>query len=150
MFALIGVMIVLMVIMQRRSKKKQEAQVDFRRTLAVGQRVMNLGGLVGLVTTVEGDVITIQSQGGDTSSWVRRAIRNVIPDDEWDAMIAEYPDEPEDESPDAEASGPDDVRLAADSDSTPAVTAADAVDSDEAEAPEDEPPADGPDQTKKS
>jgi preprotein translocase subunit YajC len=110
---LIGVAIV-MFIMSRRNKKKQGDANAFRSDLAPGQRVMTVSGMVGVVSRVEGDIIVIASDAGDESQWVRRAIRSLVPDDEWEAMTSDYPDDPEEASPDTDdpespdTDGPDD------------------------------------------
>ncbi|MDR1823781.1 MAG: preprotein translocase subunit YajC [Bifidobacteriaceae bacterium] len=97
MIILFGGMILLMFFMSRRNKKKQQDVVDFRKSLAPGQRIMTVGGMIGTITKTQGDTVTLMSPEGDQSVYVRRAIRSLVPDDEWEAMIAEYPDEPEDD-----------------------------------------------------
>jgi preprotein translocase subunit YajC len=104
MLVMFGVLIIAMVVMSRRNKKKQGDANAFRSELAPGQRVMTMAGLVGVITRVEGDVITVASQSGQESQWIRRAIRSLVPDEEWEAMTAEYPDD--DEDGDAEEAEP--------------------------------------------
>ncbi|MDR1799561.1 MAG: preprotein translocase subunit YajC [Bifidobacteriaceae bacterium] len=113
MLLLLGGMILVMWFMSRRNKKKQQQVGDFRRSLEAGQRVMTVGGMIGTITKTQGDVITIMSPEGDQSAYVRRAIRSLVPDDEWEAMIAEYPDEPEDDEPEdlADGQAPDETEL---------------------------------------
>jgi preprotein translocase subunit YajC len=116
MFVMLGVIVVAMFVMSRRNRKKQGDADAFRSELAPGQRVLTASGLVGLITRVEGDVITVASSRGDESQWIRRAIRSLVPDDEWDAMIAEYPADDEadggeepatDDSPDPDTTAGD-------------------------------------------
>ncbi|MDR1188011.1 MAG: preprotein translocase subunit YajC [Bifidobacteriaceae bacterium] len=111
MLVFLGGMILLMWFMSRRNKKQQQAQGDFRRTLDVGQRVMTVGGMVGVVVQVQGDVLTLMSPNGDESTYVRRAIKSQVSDEEWDNMTAPYPvdeDEVADEPEEAEIAAPDD------------------------------------------
>ncbi|MDR1151061.1 MAG: preprotein translocase subunit YajC [Bifidobacteriaceae bacterium] len=103
---LIGVA-VLMYVMSRRNKKKQGDADAFRTELAPGQRVMTMSGLVGVISRVEGDVITIASANGDESAWIRRAIRSLVPDDEWTSMTSDYPDDPDDSDAEPETSADD-------------------------------------------
>jgi preprotein translocase subunit YajC len=91
MLVFLGLMIAVMFFMSRRNKKQQQKQSDFRDSIAVGQRVMTAGGMVGVVSDVEGDVVTIMSPAGDQSAYVRRAIRSQVSDEEWEAMLAPYP-----------------------------------------------------------
>ncbi|MDR2373529.1 MAG: preprotein translocase subunit YajC [Bifidobacteriaceae bacterium] len=86
-------MIALMWFMSRRNKKQQQQQGDFRRTLDVGQRVMTVGGMIGTVTDVQGDVLTIMSPSGDESAYLRRAIKSQVSDEEWANLTAPYPEE---------------------------------------------------------
>jgi len=96
-YILLGIAVVAMFVMSRRTKKKQAEAGAFRRELGPGQRVMTLSGMIGVVSQVEGDVITIMSASGDESAWLRKAIRSVVPDDEWEALTAEYPADPDEE-----------------------------------------------------
>ncbi|MDR2453817.1 MAG: preprotein translocase subunit YajC [Bifidobacteriaceae bacterium] len=97
MIVFLALMIGVMFFMSRRNKKQQQKQADFRDKLEAGQRVMTAGGMVGVISEVEGDVVTIMSPSGDRSAYVRRAIRSQVPDDEWEAMLAPYAadDEPD-------------------------------------------------------
>jgi preprotein translocase subunit YajC len=103
MWALLAALAIFMWVMSRRNKKRQADAGAFRRELGPGQRVMTLSGLVGVISKVEGDVITIASASGHQSEWLRRAIRSVVPEEEWTAMTEEYPEEPEDQAPDTDA-----------------------------------------------
>ncbi|MDR2113750.1 MAG: preprotein translocase subunit YajC [Bifidobacteriaceae bacterium] len=93
MFIFLGGMILLMWFMSRRSKKQQQQLVDFRSGLALGDRVMTAGGMVGVISDIQGDVLTLMSPGGSESTFVRRAIKSQVPDEEWAAMIEPYPPE---------------------------------------------------------
>jgi preprotein translocase subunit YajC len=95
MWVFLIVAAVLMYVMSRRNKKKQGDANAFRSELAPGQRVMTMSGLVGVIVRVEGDLIVVASGNGDESQWIRRAIRALMPDDEWNALITEYPDDPD-------------------------------------------------------
>jgi preprotein translocase subunit YajC len=103
MFIFLAGIIAVMFFMSRRNKKQQQTQQNFRDNLEPGQRVMTAGGMVGVISEVEGDVVTIMSPAGDRSAYVRRAIRSVVPDDEWEAMLRPYAadEEEDDAAPDA-------------------------------------------------
>ncbi|MDR0366156.1 MAG: preprotein translocase subunit YajC [Bifidobacteriaceae bacterium] len=79
----------------RRQRKQQQQQADFRSGLEVGQRVVTVGGMIGVIGAIEGDVVTLVSPAGDESLYVRRAVKSQVSDDEWMTMVEPYP--PEDE-----------------------------------------------------
>jgi preprotein translocase subunit YajC len=91
MLVFLAGMIVVMWFMSRRTRKQQQEQGDFRRSLEAGQRVMTVGGMIGTVTELRGDVVTLMSPSGDESAYVRRAIKSLVPDEEWEALTAPYP-----------------------------------------------------------
>lgn len=74
--------------MSRRSKKQQGKVEDFRNTLGVGTRVMTVGGMIGVVSAVHGDIVTLRSPSGDETAYTKRAIREAVTDDMWDAMLS--------------------------------------------------------------
>jgi preprotein translocase subunit YajC len=113
MLIMMAGIVAVMFFMSRRNKKQQQSQQDFRDSLAPGQRVMTAGGMVGVISDVEGDVVTIMSPAGDQSAYVRRAIRSLVPDEEWEAMLRPYAadEEDEDEDEDEVAAGPGDAAL---------------------------------------
>jgi preprotein translocase subunit YajC len=102
---LIGVAI-LMYVMSRRNKKKQVNADAFRTELGPGQRVMTMSGMVGVISRVEGDVITIASANGDQSQWIRRSIRSLVPDEEWTSLTSDYPEDPDDTDADPDPDSP--------------------------------------------
>jgi preprotein translocase subunit YajC len=107
--------VVFMWFMSRRNKKQQQAQGDFRRTLDVGHRVMTVGGMIGTVTGVQGDVLTLMSPSGDESAYIRRAIKSEVSDEEWANLTQPYPEEEdEDEGVDEEVveAGAEDIESA--------------------------------------
>ena len=104
---LIG-LVVLFWLMNRRGKKQQGKVEDFRRALTLGTRVMTVGGMVGVISDLEGDVVTIKSASGHETQYTRRAIREAVTDDMWESMTMPYPVEGEeanvtegDDAPDA-------------------------------------------------
>jgi preprotein translocase subunit YajC len=78
-FILLALVLVAFYFMSARTRRQQKQTTSFRDTLAVGQEVMTTGGLLGTVVDVEGDAITIESTPGNTSRWVRQAIREPLP-----------------------------------------------------------------------
>jgi preprotein translocase subunit YajC len=116
-WGLLVVFAVFMYFMSRRNKKRTVDANAFRTELAPGQRVMTLSGMIGVISRVEGDVITIMSASGDESAWVRRSIRSLVPDEEWAAMTEEYPEDPdEDAAEDSATDEPADAGESADGD----------------------------------
>ncbi|MDR1428032.1 MAG: preprotein translocase subunit YajC [Bifidobacteriaceae bacterium] len=105
---LLGGVAVAMWFGSRRSKKKQAARDAISAGWAPGQRVVTVSGMVGTVTQIEGNIITLASASGAESQWVRRAIRELVDDEAWDDMTAERPDEETDEADGSEPDAPDD------------------------------------------
>ncbi|MDR0594113.1 MAG: preprotein translocase subunit YajC [Bifidobacteriaceae bacterium] len=129
-------MIALMWFMSRRNKKQQQQQGDFRRTLDVGQRVMTVGGMIGVISQVQGDVVTLMSPGGDETAYVRRAIKSQVSDEEWTNLTEPYPvdeEAPADEVS-ADAVGAADAASAPAADDVPAGEGAEAAGGEEPEA----------------
>ena len=92
-FFLLALVLVAFYLMSMRTRRQQKQTTSFRDTLAVGQEVMTTGGLLGTVVDVEGDAITIESTPGNTSRWVRQAIREPLPQ----TVVADEVDEDADE-----------------------------------------------------
>ena len=103
-WVLLGILIAGMWVMQRRAKKKTVDAHAFRTELGPGQRVSTTSGMIGMISRVDGDVITIMSASGDESAWLRRAVQSTVTDEQWEALTTEYPDDPE-ESDDEEEPG---------------------------------------------
>ncbi|UZN05128.1 preprotein translocase subunit YajC [Cellulomonas sp. S1-8] len=74
--------------MSSRSRKQQREAADFRTHLAVGDEVMTGSGLFGTVTSIDGDVVTLESTPGSSTRWLRAAIARKA-----DAVVTE--DEPD-------------------------------------------------------
>ncbi|MCL2788012.1 MAG: preprotein translocase subunit YajC [Micrococcales bacterium] len=103
-WGLLVLMVIMFMVMQRRAKKKAGDATAFRRELAPGQRVVTQGGMIGMISRIDGDIVTIMSASGDESAWLRRVVQGVVDDEQWEALTAEYPEEseePEDEAPNA-------------------------------------------------
>jgi preprotein translocase subunit YajC len=98
MFIMLGGLVVVFILMNRKNKKTQQKTADFRQSLTQGQRVMTVGGMVGTITQVNGDVLTLMSANGDQTEYVRRAIRELVDDDMWDNMTQPYPTDDDDEA----------------------------------------------------
>ena len=69
----LGIAVVGMFFMSRRTRKQQGSVSDFRASLAPGSEVMTQAGQLGTVVAVDGDAITIES-AGTRSVWVNAAI----------------------------------------------------------------------------
>jgi len=84
---MLGGLILVFWMMSRRNKKQQGKVEDFRNTLTIGTRVMTLGGMIGVISDIHGDIVTLKSPGGDESAYTRRAIREAVTDEMWEAML---------------------------------------------------------------
>jgi len=89
---LFAVLIVFMFFSSRKARKQQQAKATFQAELAPGQEVLTASGLLGTVTEIDGDIVTLEHAPGSVTTWVRAAI----------ARAYEPPVEYEDEVEDAE------------------------------------------------
>lgn len=71
---MLGGFVLLMMFMTRGQRKRQKEAVKFRDSLEVGTQVMTASGMVGTISNVEGDLITLESPDGSASRWVKAAI----------------------------------------------------------------------------
>jgi len=71
---LFAVLLVFMFFTSRKARRQQQEKLDFQGSLAPGQRVVTASGVVGTVTGVEGDIITLEHAPGSTTTWLRAAI----------------------------------------------------------------------------
>ncbi len=71
---MLGAVVLLMVFMTRGSRKRQKQAATFRDSLAVGTQVMTASGMVGTITALEGDLVTLEGLDGSATRWVRAAI----------------------------------------------------------------------------
>ncbi|CAM3267396.1 preprotein translocase subunit YajC [Occultella aeris] len=110
----LGVAIVGLFWMNSRAKKQQQRKLSFRDSLVPGQEVQTIGGLVGTVTHVEGDLITIATTPGTELRFVRAAIAKLVEPTEADE---EFSDEVTDDTDDGETAAPEQ------SEGTPSATA---------------------------
>jgi len=89
-FLLIPVLLILMLVFQRRSMRRQTEQVQ--EQLAPGVEVMTGSGLFGTVRALRDEHVELEIAPGVVTRWVRPAIARVIPpavtsDDEPDAPV---------------------------------------------------------------
>lgn len=70
----------LLLFMNWRTRKKQQASLSFRDTLEPGQEVQTIGGLIGTVTDVTGDRITLETAPGTEVVFVKAALAKLIED----------------------------------------------------------------------
>ncbi|WP_147917368.1 preprotein translocase subunit YajC [Ruania zhangjianzhongii] len=86
--------------MNWRTRKKQQEQLSFRDRLEIGQEVQTIGGLIGTITAVEDDRITLETAPGTEVVFVKMALAKLV-----DPPVEEFDDETELEGSD-EASEP--------------------------------------------
>jgi preprotein translocase subunit YajC len=100
----LGVAIVGLFWMNSRAKKQQQQKLSFRDSLAPGQEVQTIGGLVGTVTHIEGDLITIATTPGTELRFVRAAIAKLVEPTE---AVDDFDDEDTDEDGTAASEEPE-------------------------------------------
>ncbi|WP_029069749.1 preprotein translocase subunit YajC [Jonesia quinghaiensis] len=71
---LFAAMIALMFFMTRGTRKRQKEMIAFRDSMEPGMRVMTASGYVGVVVSIDGDLVTLESSPGAHTSWVRAAV----------------------------------------------------------------------------
>lgn len=64
--------------MNWRTRKKQQEQLSFRDRLEIGQEVQTIGGLIGTITAVEDDRITLETAPGTEVVFVKMALAKLI------------------------------------------------------------------------
>ena len=80
--------------MSRRSRQQQQKAQEFRNNLKPGDEVMTHSGMLGTVVEVDGDNITLESEPGSRTRWIRAAIAKLI---EPTTEVADVDDEAEDD-----------------------------------------------------
>lgn len=58
----------------RSAKKRQKQAAELRASLAPGLQVMTQSGYVGTVVSVDGDLVTLESEPGSRTKWLAAAI----------------------------------------------------------------------------
>ncbi|MFD2839420.1 preprotein translocase subunit YajC [Populibacterium corticicola] len=58
----------------RNARKRQKEMADLRESLQPGLQVMTASGYVGTVVSVDGDLVTLESEDGARTKWVAAAI----------------------------------------------------------------------------
>ena len=76
-FLLIPVLLILMLVFQRRTLRRQTEQVQSQ--LAPGVEVMTGSGLLGTVRALREDQVDLEIAPGVVTRWVRPAIARVVP-----------------------------------------------------------------------
>src|SRR5699024_11764730 len=64
-----------------RTRKKQQEQLSLRARLEIGQQVQTIGGVIGTITAIEDDRITIESTPGAEIVFLKQALARLIEDD---------------------------------------------------------------------
>ncbi|WP_313279543.1 preprotein translocase subunit YajC [Timonella senegalensis] len=74
MIIMIVVLFGAMFLMTRSTRKRQKEAVAFRDAMTAGTQVMTASGYVGTVVSIDGDLVTLESETGNRTKWVRAAI----------------------------------------------------------------------------
>ncbi|NLF04845.1 MAG: preprotein translocase subunit YajC [Actinomycetales bacterium] len=90
------VLIVFMFFSSRKARKQQQEKATFQSELAPGQEVLTASGLLGTVTGVDGDIVTLEHAPGSTTTWLRAAIARPYEPPVEDDEDVEDVEEPED------------------------------------------------------
>ncbi|KUO94840.1 preprotein translocase subunit YajC [Ferroacidibacillus organovorans] len=70
---------ILYVFILRPQQKRQKERNNLMASLAVGNRVVTIGGLHGTVTAIEGQTVTIAVDGNAKLTFEKSAISRVVP-----------------------------------------------------------------------
>lgn len=68
--------------MNWRMRRKQQDQLSFRDHLEEGQEVQTIGGLIGTVVDVYGDVVTLETSPGNEVRFIKAALAKLRDADE--------------------------------------------------------------------
>ncbi len=72
-FLMLGAVIILMYFMMfRPQKKKERAETEMRKNLQIGDEVVTVGGIVGIVFSIKEDTVVIETGGDRSKIRVRR------------------------------------------------------------------------------
>lgn len=88
--------------MNWRTRKRQQEQLSFRDRLEIGQEVQTIGGLIGTITAVEDDRVTLETAPGTEVVFVKMALAKLI-----EPPVDELDDEDEESGDDAVLEGSD-------------------------------------------
>lgn len=77
----------LLIFMSTRNKKRMAQQSAFRESLTPGQEVMTASGLFGVVSSIDGDRVTLVSPSGHETVWLKLAIGKLVEPEEAPAPI---------------------------------------------------------------
>ena len=96
------VLIVFMFFSTRKTRRQQQERATFQAELSPGQEVLTASGLLGTVTAVDGDIVTLEHAPGSVTTWLRAAIVRPYEPAE------EYEDENDEDAAEAAATNDDD------------------------------------------
>lgn len=71
---LFAALLVFMLFSSRRTRRRQQERATFQDELFPGQEVVTASGLLGTVTRVDGDIVTLEHAPGSVTTWLRAAI----------------------------------------------------------------------------
>ena len=71
---LFAVLIGFMFFSTRKARRQQQEKSSFQADLEPGQEVLTASGLLGTVTAIDGDIVTLEHAPGSVTTWVRAAI----------------------------------------------------------------------------
>lgn len=86
---------VLYFVMIRPQRNKQRAAQQQQRQVTNGSRVRTTAGMYGTIIDSDADNVLVEFAPGVRIKMMRRAIMNVVPDDEPDGLRPTGPDQPE-------------------------------------------------------
>lgn len=86
-----AVLLVFMFFSSRKARRQQMEKVAFQNDLLPGQEVLTASGLLGTVTAVDGDIVTLEHAPGSVTTWVRAAIARAyeppVEDEDEDELV---------------------------------------------------------------
>jgi len=75
-----------------RTRKKQQEQLSFRDRLQVGQQVQTIGLVIGTITALDGDHVTIETTPGTEIVFHKQAMARLLDDETAPETDEDYPD----------------------------------------------------------
>ncbi|MFC5382466.1 preprotein translocase subunit YajC [Aquipuribacter nitratireducens] len=76
---LLGLAVILVLQFSRFSRQRREVR-DVQSSLAVGRKVLTASGMLGTVAALTDDTVTLASEDGHRTEWVRGSVVRVVPD----------------------------------------------------------------------
>lgn len=81
-----------LLVLNWRTRKKQQEQLSFRDRLQIGQQVQTIGLVIGTIIALDGDHVTIETTPGTQIVFHKQAMARLLDDESAPESDEDYPD----------------------------------------------------------